>query len=55
MIVGSNRANGVLVHRLKLRVIFSLSLHIHLPEHVQGGFLSVVTNTRAAFRFHGSH
>lgn len=38
----ANRADGVLVDRLQLRVILGLSFEIHLSEHVEGRFLGAI-------------
>lgn len=42
-LIGSNGGNRVLVNRLQLRVILDFSLEVHLPEHVQGRLLTLLT------------
>lgn len=42
-LIGSNGGNRVLVNRLQLRVVLDFSLEIHLPEHVQGRLLALLT------------
>ncbi|KAI6761613.1 hypothetical protein HG531_002166 [Fusarium graminearum] len=51
---GPNGADGVLVSGLKLSVILSLALEIHLPEHVQSRLLTVLAQTRAALLLNGT-
>lgn len=40
VIVDTNRTDGILVNGLQLRVDLSLSLEVHLPEHVQSRLLA---------------
>lgn len=40
-----DRANGVLVNRLQLRVVLCLSSKIHLSEHIESGLLALVLLT----------
>lgn len=47
-LVGSNGADGVLMSRLELSIVFALAFQVHLPEHVQSRLLTVLTKTGSA-------
>ena len=52
--VDTEGGDGVLVDRLQLRVILDLSLQVHGTEHVQGGLLTGIPQTRAGFSLQGA-
>lgn len=47
-------ADGVLMGRLELRVVFGLALQIHLLEHVQSRLLAMLTKTGATLGLNGT-
>ena len=47
--ISPNRADGVLVGRFELGIRLSLSLEIHLTEHVQSGVFPDATSTSTRF------
>ena len=53
-LVDSNRRYGVLVDRLKLRVVLYLSFQIHLLEHVQSRLFAAAGGTRPALGLQGT-
>lgn len=48
----SNCSDSVLMYGLQLRIILSLSLQVHLSEHIQSRFLPGSTHAGPTFRLH---
>lgn len=51
-IICSESSDGILMHCLQLSVIFTLSLQIHLSEHVQGRFFTHFAQSGPALGLH---